>query len=181
MESYKVIHHCSGCGDKAYYRNTNNFRVNANGSKIDVWLIYQCEVCKQTLNLSIHERVQVNRIPSYFYDKFMKNDSQLCYEYGLDKGMFSRNKAEINEKNITYHLEAIDTPMSLMEKVEYMQGDIIIIENPYELKIRIDKLIASLLDVSRAKTKKLEESGRINVTRDNMNRVIQIWINEELE
>ena len=55
-ECFKVTRNCSGCGTKTRYINTKRFRVNANGNKLDVWLIYQCEKCKHTFNLAIYER-----------------------------------------------------------------------------------------------------------------------------
>ncbi len=56
-ESYTIIRHCPNCGIKSSYINSTNFRVNANGNRIDVWLIYQCKKCKHTYNLSIIERM----------------------------------------------------------------------------------------------------------------------------
>jgi hypothetical protein len=56
--SYKVIRNCPGCGRKSLYYNTNQFRVNANGNKVDIWLVYQCETCKHTYHLGIYERVK---------------------------------------------------------------------------------------------------------------------------
>lgn len=44
-DSLSVIWGCSKCGAKTRFRNTKKFRVNANGNKLDVWLIYQCENC----------------------------------------------------------------------------------------------------------------------------------------
>ena len=88
LESYKVIRNCSGCGGKSLYKNTNNFRVNANGNKIDIWLIYQCEECKHTFNLTVYERVKPSEIEIDLYDKFLKNDLSLSKKYGLDKTLF---------------------------------------------------------------------------------------------
>ncbi len=35
-KSFRVIRNCSGCGKKTHFINTERFRVNANGNKIDV-------------------------------------------------------------------------------------------------------------------------------------------------
>ncbi|MDY2783843.1 MAG: DUF1062 domain-containing protein, partial [Candidatus Pseudoruminococcus sp.] len=61
-DSYAIIRGCAKCGSKSRFVNTNKFRVNANGSKIDIWLIYQCEKCRHTLNLTVLERVSPNEI-----------------------------------------------------------------------------------------------------------------------
>ena len=80
-KSFSVIHNCPGCKVKTRYINTNHFRVNANGNKLDVWLIYQCEKCKHTLNLSIFERQSAGKIPQELYQKFLSNDEELANEY----------------------------------------------------------------------------------------------------
>lgn len=59
-ESFRVKHNCGGCGSKRSFVSTKRFRVNANGSRLDVWLIYQCEQCKHTLNVAIYERTGQN-------------------------------------------------------------------------------------------------------------------------
>ena len=69
-KSFKVVRNCSGCGMKTNYINTKRFRVNANGSKLDVWLIYQCEKCKHTYNLTIYERQKTISIPKEEYKQY---------------------------------------------------------------------------------------------------------------
>ena len=46
LESIKVYHRCGGCGKKQEFVNSGKFRVNANGNRVDIWLIYRCKKCK---------------------------------------------------------------------------------------------------------------------------------------
>lgn len=80
-DSLSVIHNCSGCGKKSVFQNTKKFRVNANGNRLDVWLIYQCERCKHTYNLAIYERAKVSSISEKEYKSFLGNDEQLAETY----------------------------------------------------------------------------------------------------
>ena len=82
--SFPVIRGCSGCGRKTHFINTKKFRVNANGNKIDVWLIYRCERCRHTLKVPIYERVSPQKIPPELYEKFLANDEELAARYGAD-------------------------------------------------------------------------------------------------
>ena len=82
QDSFALIRNCSGCGKKSYFINTKRFRVNANGNRLDVWLIYQCEKCKHTYNLAIYERVKVSSVPEEEYRCFLRNDEQLAEMYG---------------------------------------------------------------------------------------------------
>ncbi|TAH67611.1 MAG: DUF1062 domain-containing protein [Anaerolineaceae bacterium] len=95
-ESFKVIRKCSVCGKKSIFVNSNKFRVNANGNRIDIWLIYQCRKCKHTYNLTIYERLKKDTLSLELYTSFMENDETLAREYGTDKSIFVKNKAVID-------------------------------------------------------------------------------------
>lgn len=49
----KIWYSCGGCRRKTEFVNTGRFRVNANGNRLDVWLIYQCERCKHTKRFNL--------------------------------------------------------------------------------------------------------------------------------
>lgn len=80
----KIIRKCARCGKKMSFANTGRFRVNANKNRLDVWLIYQCEKCRHTLNIPIYERVAAGSIPAELYEKFLGNDPDLAARYGGD-------------------------------------------------------------------------------------------------
>lgn len=151
-KSYEIIRNCPKCGKKTNYINTNNFRVNANGNALDVWLIYQCEKCKHTYNLTIYERVKPSSIDKQEYMKFLGNDSNLAFDYGTRKALFVRNNAVIDEERVTYSL------LSKMEENENCNNynEIsVAISNPYELKVRADKILCEILKISRSKIKNM--------------------------
>lgn len=154
--SYEVVRNCSKCGCKMNYVNTGRFRVNANGRKIDVWLIYQCEKCKHTLNLSIYERVNPEMIPEEEYLKFLGNDEDLALEYGTNYHLFARNKAQICDDKIEYIIKK--ETISIKEPLE---SDILCIENLLAKKIRTDKFVSELLGLSRSKIQGYVRDGII--------------------
>ena len=80
-----------------HFVNTGKFRVNANGSRVDVWLIYQCEKCKHSLNLTVYERTKPDRISSEEYQLFLDNDEALAIKYGSDKAFLKRNRMEFGK------------------------------------------------------------------------------------
>lgn len=94
INSIKILHKCSGCGKKMHFVNTGRFRVNANGNKVDIWLIYQCAKCKHSLNLTVYERRKPNRISQEEYRRFLENDEDLALQYGNDKAFLKRNRVE---------------------------------------------------------------------------------------
>lgn len=159
-ESFSVIRNCAGCGKKTRFKNTRRFRVNANENKIDVWLIYQCERCKHTLNLSVYERQKATAISQKEYRNFLDNDEQLAEIYGKDVQFFKRNKAEIDFQNINYRIEKRKEEIN---KRENGQQVLVVIHNPNHLKIRPEKQVAEVLKLSRSQVKKFLDKEEIKI------------------
>lgn len=160
QESLSIIRNCSGCGKKSSFRNTKRFRVNANGNRLDVWLIYQCEKCKHTYNLAIYEREKVSSLPEKEYLRFLNNDEQLAEMYGRNYQFFKKNRAEID-------LEAINCQYTRLKGISgsthHEQSVEIVIHNPCGLKIRPEKQVAEVLSFSRSQVKKRMEMGDITM------------------
>lgn len=159
-DSFRVIRNCPKCGRKTYFKNSKKFRVNANGNKLDVWMIYQCEECKHTLNISIYERQKVSSIPKEEYQCFLNNDEPFAEMLGKNVQLFRRHKAVIDFEKVNYDF------VKLYETMEY--GDLeerilIAVHNPYQLKIRPEKQIAEILGLSRSQVKNLLEEGKMEL------------------
>lgn len=160
MDSFLVIRNCSGCGTKTHYKNTKRFRVNANGNKLDAWLIYQCEKCKHTFNLTIYERQAPAAVPKEAYTRFLSNDEEFAENYGKDFSFFKKNKAEIDWENVAYEFVK---RREMKEESDCTQPLSITIQNPCGLKIRPEKQIAEVLGLSRSQVKKLLAQEEIQV------------------
>lgn len=159
-ESFLVIRGCSKCGRKTRYKNTKKFRVNANRNKLDIWLIYQCEECNHTLNLAIYERQRVSSIPKKEYQYFLENDEQLAEVYGKNIQLFRRNKMDVDYERLDYDLVKLD---ETIESIDSKDQIVIIIHNPYQLKIHPERQIAKVLGMSRSQLKKLAEQDEIKL------------------
>lgn len=141
----KIIRGCSKCGCKSEYISTENFRVNANGKCVDVWLIYQCIKCKTTFNLSIYKGIRPKQIGTEIFDKFLNNDKALAMQYSFNSEILQQNKAIIDHETINYHIiqEIKENESSPC------QFTIIRIQNVYNIRIRIHKLLSRQLQKSR--------------------------------
>ena len=95
MRLLKVYHRCGGCVKNQEFVNSGRFRVNANGNRVDVWLIYRCKKCKHSWNLTIYERMKPSRIEHEEYELFLDNDSDLAMIYGKNIDFLKRNNAEL--------------------------------------------------------------------------------------
>jgi hypothetical protein len=173
-ESFEIVRKCSGCGCKSVFYNTNNFRVNANGNKIDVWLIYQCRKCKHTNNLTVYERCRPEGIPLEEYEEYLSNSKKLAFRYGTDIQFFARNRVEVDLSNIKYRISKKNE--KVVETKDTHKGDIIIIDNNHALKVRTDKIVSEILNISRSELKALEKSKAIVVTEEKLKHKIIIQI-----
>lgn len=153
-QALKIIRNCSGCGRKAFFVSTGQFRVNANGSLVDIWLVYQCEKCRHTYNLTIYERTKANKIAKEQYLAYLRNDEELALKCGTNLNLLKKNKAEADIDGLEYQYENV--------KTEAKDGcSRIIIQNPYRLKVRIDRLLPELMGISRSQMKKMMQEGKI--------------------
>lgn len=159
-DSFWVIRSCPKCGGKTHYINTKKFRVNANGNKLDIWLIYQCAECKHTLNLAIYERKKVSSVPKEEYQCFLNNNEQLAEMYGKNMQLFRTNKADIDFEKLHYDFVK---RQETTENSGFGEQIVITIKNPYQLKIRSEKQIAMVLGLSRSQVKNLLEKGEIKL------------------
>lgn len=157
-DSFKIIRNCPKCGRKTYFQNTKKFRVNANGNRLDIWLIYQCEECNHTYNVSIYERQKACSIPKEEYQCFLNNDEQLAEMHGKNVQLFQKNKATIDFVNVNYDFVKLH---ETMEYGDFEEQIVIAVNNPYQLKIRPEKQIAEILGLSRSQVKNLLNKGKL--------------------
>ncbi len=174
-ESFWIVRVCPKCDRKTYFQNTKKFRINANGNKVDIWLIYQCEECKHTLNLSIYERQKVSSIPKKEYQLFLDNDEQLAEMYGKSVPLFHKNKVTIDFEKVNYDFVKLH---ETTEHSDFGEQIVIAIKNPYQLKLRPEKQIAEILGMSRSQVKNLLEKGKMELKAE-LPQLVSIHVNVE--
>lgn len=157
-----VRRNCTKCNEKSRYISTERFRVNSNKNSIDVWLIYQCEKCKTTWNMTIYKRINPYDIQKNEYEKFLSNDKELAREYAYNLCISNKNKGEVAFENFSYEL--------LRKKIETYPANenelIIEIVCKYPIELRVDKLLRDSLKVSRAQIKDMYKKGIIFIKDD---------------
>ncbi len=162
-DSFSVIRGCAKCGRKTHFTSTEKFRVNANGNQLDVWLIYQCEECKHTLNLAIYERQKVSSIPKEEYQRFLDNDKELALKYGTEMQLFQKNKAEVDAERVSIAFVKKYEAGESVENDSLKNKFMTTIHNPFKLKIRAEKQIAMVLGLSRSQVKSMLETGGLEL------------------
>ncbi len=149
----KVIKYCGHCGRKTAFYCSQNFRVNAQKKSLDVWLIYKCEACDATWNMEILSRVNPRAIEVSLYEGFMKNDFELARRYASDTSILVKNRAEADFDALSFRVDG-EIPQS---------GEEALIELTCDFGVRLDKLLAQKLCLSRNTVQKLMETGGIRI------------------
>lgn len=144
---------CSKCGYRTDFKNSRKFRINANKNQVTIWLIYQCETCKTTWNLTIYERINPKEIDPELYLKFQENNRMLAEAYGFDTAIHKKNGAELDLSRVTFEIRG---------PVEYhpdTEGIEITLKSSCPTALRMDKLISQKLKISREEVKRLYKKG----------------------
>jgi hypothetical protein len=140
-----VLRHCAKCAETRPFASSDKFRLNAQQRKIDVWLIYKCLVCESTWNCTIVSRRTAKEIGAALYLRFQQNDKELAWTCAFDVSLLSRAGVQINEA------VAVQVERFVVNHSESSQREQKIrLELAYPGVIRLDRLLAEQLHVSRS-------------------------------
>lgn len=160
-----VRRQCPGCGGaKSIYESTGKFRVNANGSRLDVWLIYRCVRCKKSWNMEILERMETGRLSEEERLSYLENREEAALRAACSSALLRKNRAEALWETLEYAVEKNVSEEPVQDRNRMTDGARIIrIQNEYGLPIRISRLLANQLGLSGGKLKELDEAGRLEM------------------
>lgn len=145
---------CSGprpfcCSDKA--------RLNANGKRLDAWLIYRCADCGSTWNRPLLERQSVRNIDPALLQALQTNDARWLRRLAFDVDALKRWSARIEEST------AVDVEKRLLVTDTTGAAEIrLTVTAPTSL--RVDRLLANELALSRSRIQALQASGLLTIS-----------------
>src|SRR4029450_2976832 len=76
---------CNRCRGTTRFRTSGKIRVNANGKRVDAWLIYKCRSCDNTWNRPVLERRHVSTIDPSLLASLQANDPDLSRRLAFEK------------------------------------------------------------------------------------------------
>ncbi len=146
---------CSRCGGARPFRHSGKFRLNACGKRLDAWLIYRCSDCGNTWNRPVFERKPVRAIDTATLQSLQRNDPALAQALAFDTTGLPRiaetNSAASFQKTV---LSKAPEPWSRLE---------IRLRTETPTALRLDRLLAGELGLSRSRLQTLEKAGRLRV------------------
>jgi hypothetical protein len=145
---------CSRCRGPRCFRSSDKIRVNANGRRIDAWLIYRCVVCDITWNRPIVERREVSALGRQFLLSLQANDPDLVHDLAFDVAALKRwtkHVREFDDVLVTKRLLSESLRPVLLLEIECLV--------PQQIGLRADRLLASELRLSRSSFRRLAEAA----------------------
>nr|WP_180882970.1 DUF1062 domain-containing protein [Mesorhizobium loti] len=138
---------------------SGKFRLNANGRRLDAWLVYKCVICDDTWNHTLFERRNTRDLHPELLSALEANDPALVGRFAFDVASLRRVAHRIEEfAGSVAHKEMLldrpDTP----ERLE------IGLSMAIPIAIRLDRLLAAELGLSRARIGAMMEAGHIITT-----------------
>lgn len=156
---------CSKCNCNTLFYCSNKFRLNSQKKYIDVWLIYRCEECDTTYNLTILSRTKPHLIDKELYQKYSENDESLAWKYAFDGAILKRNSVEPDFSNFEYDIiyESPLLPDILNMEIDQIEFRIQI---EYNLPLRLDTIIRKCLGISSGQLEKMLDTGLMSIQPD---------------
>jgi len=145
---------CSRCSGARRFRSSGKIRVNANGKRVDAWLIYKCTGCASTWNRPILERRPVRTIDPDFLAALGTSDARLTRRLAFDVEGLRRSAGRVEEFDDVLVLASVlseaTTPTRQLE---------ILCSVPEPVGLRLDRLLANELLLSRSRIQALAKVG----------------------
>ena len=151
---------CSGCGKLNAFRSSDKVRLNANGRKLDAWLIYKCLTCDKTWNRSIFERQNVREIDPRILEALHSNDPQWIWAEAFNMQALRRKSQRVDV------FPEYDVAKTVVHEAAFFKTIEIELQVALPVNMRLDRLLATELKISRTRLQVLSDGGTIRMTSD---------------
>jgi hypothetical protein len=151
---------CSRCNQQRAFAPSGRFRLNANGKRLDAWLIYRCTACDAAWNRAIFERRHRSEIDDTVLEALQGNDPVLSGQIARDAAGLGRWTTRFAEG---------DGGAIAVDKAVLAHGDGDVERLAIDLllavgtTVRCDRLLATGLGLSRSGVAALADAGRIAI------------------
>ena len=144
---------CNRCGGLRAFQSSNKIRLNANGRKLDAWLIYKCITCDKSWNRPIFERRNVRDIAPDVLEALQSNDPDWILAETFNLEALRRKSQRVDE------FADYDVRKQLLRGAADWTHLEIELAVPFPSSTRLDRLLASELSFSRTLLRTLHENA----------------------
>lgn len=151
---------CSGCGGFRAFRSSDKIRLNANGRKLDAWLIYKCTSCDRTWNRPIFERRSIRDIDSDTMEALQANDPHWIRREVFNLDALRQASPRVDE------FAEFDIRKELLGETPGWQRLQIEFSLLLPIGLRLDRLLVTELQMSRSRLGALHKAGLLDANAD---------------
>jgi hypothetical protein len=149
-----VARPCGRCGQLRHFASTNKFRLNANGSRLDAWLIYACQSCGHRWNREVMKRKPVSAVPSDLLSALQANDQMLAETLAANLGGHPSGPSKPSD----FELQRRVVPSRAQADG---RAAVLCIRNPGRVPVRLDRVLSNGLGLPRRNIKRLVTNGEL--------------------
>ncbi|MBB3656881.1 hypothetical protein FHX15_002109 [Rhizobium sp. BK650] len=135
------------------FQSSDKIRLNANGRKLDAWLIYKCLTCDKTWNRPLFERQNISDIDPAILEALHSNDIRWIRAESFNLDAIRRKAQRIDE------FPEFDIAREVLRETAGWTRLEIELVVPLPAGTRLDRLLASELKLSRSRLQTLHEKG----------------------
>lgn len=168
QESPQPLLHCRRCGGVRSYKSGGRIRVNANGKRVDAWLIYRCTSCDTTWNRPVLERRPVRSIDPLFLTSLLANDAKVADRIAFDVDGLKRWAPRLKEAGGVVVVKEVVSESTPLPRALWIRCAV-----PSPVTLRLDRLLADELQLSRSHIHALEQAGALTVASPAPSRVLR--------
>lgn len=147
---------CSRCGEAKPFRSSDKIRLNANGKRVDAWLIYKCTGCGSTWNRPILERQPVRSVEPGLLASLHSSASTLTRRLAFDVEGLRRCAGRVEEFDDAQVIKAVLSQSTMPAR--QME---ILCSVPEPVGLRVDRLLANELQLPRSRIQRLAKAGEL--------------------
>ncbi|OHV76086.1 DUF1062 domain-containing protein [Rhizobium sp. LCM 4573] len=148
---------CAGCGTAKPFRSSGRTRLNANGRRLDAWLIYKCVDCEKTWNRPIFERRNVRDIDPRTLEALQASTPEFVARLEFDMQVLRAKASRIEESAEFEVRKRTISGTACWRRI----GIALVLRFPVGL--RLDRLLAAELGLSRSRLERLFAAGEIAI------------------
>lgn len=150
--------HCSRCGAARPFVSSGRFRVNANGRRLDAWLIYRCAGCARAWNRPVLERRPLAALEPGLRAALEANDPALAERVALDLEDLRRRAGRVETaEQVAIARRLLGTAARRPRRLELR------LVATAAGTSRLDRVLAEGLGLARARLLRLHEQGRLSL------------------
>jgi len=164
---------CNRCRGTTRFRTSGKIRLNANGKRVDAWLIYKCTSCDNTWNRPVLERRHVSTIDPHLLASLQANDPELSRRLAFET--LPRKLKVEHFDDATVRKEVVSESVRPACRLE------IVCVVPETTGLRLDRLLATELRLSRSRIQNMQNAGHLAACPEGLRRPLRDGLQVRIE